>query len=205
MKKKLIICVYIILCICLLSHQSVCGKQGKTKQYTISKESGQYKLPIKIKIKVNKGYKVYYTKGKKFSKNKCIMQGKSKVINIKKNTTLTIYFTKSKTTISNKSIKKLKVTSKGCVRYKYIEKNGQSINLTDNTNSNSNTIETAKPYQSKPTPSVKPKAKATKVPTKDPTEKPAPTKKPAKTDLEKYIDNMDGKKDDNDKWTDKWY
>lgn len=91
----------------------------KTKAYIINKPGGEYTDKFVLKIKAKKGYKVYYTQTGRLSKKKCIKSGKTKSFKIKKNTTMTLYPVKNARKISKSKIKKIKVTGKKCVRYKY--------------------------------------------------------------------------------------
>lgn len=81
-------------------------KKVKTKQYTISKLAGIYSAPIKIKVKVKKGYKVYYSLNGKFKAKRVIKSGKKKTITIAKTKTLQLYAVKKTKKFTTKKLKK---------------------------------------------------------------------------------------------------
>ena len=77
----------------------------KNKKYTISKQTGTYSTPIKIKIKAKKGYKIYYSLNGKFKAKKVIKSKKKKTITISSTKTLQIYAVKSSKKVTNKKLK----------------------------------------------------------------------------------------------------
>lgn len=96
------------------------GNTKRTKYYTISKKAGTYTSPIKIKIKVKKGYKVFYQTSGTFKKSKVINSGKSKVIKIKKTTVLSLCAVKKSVKVTNKKLNKMKKNKKAYyAKYKY--------------------------------------------------------------------------------------
>lgn len=110
------------------------GNTKKMKYYTISKKAGTYTSAIKVKIKVKKGYKVFYQTSGTFKKSKVIKGGKSKIINIKKTTVLSLCTVKKSMKITNKKLNKmLKKNKKICYeKYKYIiEGSSKSATSTD--------------------------------------------------------------------------
>lgn len=110
----------------------------KNKKYTISKQTGTYSTPIKIKIKAKKGYKIYYSLNGKFKAKKVIKSKKKKTITISSTKTLQIYAVKSSKKVTNKKLKAKAV--KKCKNYTYTiqgqtnENSGDSINPSDNKN-----------------------------------------------------------------------
>lgn len=79
----------------------------RTKYYTISKKAGTYRTAIKVKVKVKKGYQVFYKTSGKFKKNKVIKSGKSKTFKIKKTTTLSLCAIKKSKKVTNRKLNKL--------------------------------------------------------------------------------------------------
>lgn len=112
-RKKYIISLLLVAALLLSSvfQTPMCaGAKGNTKEtkyYTISKKAGTYTSAIKIKIKVKKGYKVFYQTSGSFKKNKVIKGGKSKVIKIKKTTVLSLCAVKKSVKATNKKLNKI--------------------------------------------------------------------------------------------------
>lgn len=110
----------------------------KTKKYIISKQTGTYSTPIKIKIKAKKGYKIFYSLNGKFKAKKVIKSKKKKTITISSTKTLQIYAVKSSKKVTNKKLKAKAV--KKCKNYTYTiqrktnENSGDGINPSDNKN-----------------------------------------------------------------------
>lgn len=110
----------------------------KTKKYIISKQTGTYSTPIKIKIKAKKGYKIFYSLNGKFKAKKVIKSKKKKTITISSTKTLQIYVVKSSKKVTNKKLKAKAV--KKCKNYTYTiqrktnENSGDGINPSDNKN-----------------------------------------------------------------------
>lgn len=93
-----------------------------TKYYTISQKAGTYTAAIKVKVKVKKGYRVYYKTSGKFKKTKVIQSGKSKTFTIRKTTLLSLCAVKKSKKVTNRKLnqgfKKNKSAYYG--KYKYI-------------------------------------------------------------------------------------
>lgn len=87
------------------------------KGYTISKTSGTYVNRVTVKVKAKKGYTVYYTTGKKLSKNKKIKEKKTKTFTITKTTSLKIYAVKKTKKMTAKKLKAVK--AKKMKKYQY--------------------------------------------------------------------------------------
>lgn len=84
--------------------------------YTLSKQAGVYQEKVRVKLKVKKGYRVYFTNNGKFAKTKVVKSGKVKTFTIKKTTTLSLYVSKKAMTV--KQLKKKKV-KKAAEKYVY--------------------------------------------------------------------------------------
>lgn len=97
------------------------GNIKKTKYYSISKKAGTYTSAIKVKIKVKKGYKVFYRTSGTFKKSKVIKGGKSKVIKIKKTSVLSLCAVKKTVKVTNKKLNKILKKDKKAyyAKYKY--------------------------------------------------------------------------------------
>ncbi|MCD7826832.1 MAG: carbohydrate-binding domain-containing protein [Clostridiaceae bacterium] len=91
----------------------------KSPYFTVSKKSGKYSGQITIKVKAKKGYQVFYTTGKKFTKKNVISSGKIKKITISKKTTLSVYAVKNGGSVSLKTMKKYCGTSLYSAKYLY--------------------------------------------------------------------------------------
>lgn len=91
----------------------------RTKYYTISKKAGTYRTAIKVKVKVKKGYQVFYKTSGKFKKNKVIKSGKSKTFKIKKTTTLSLCAIKKSKKVTNRKLNKLSKQKKKAYTAKY--------------------------------------------------------------------------------------
>ena len=89
-----------------------------TKQYTLSYRAGKYTAPLSVTIKAKKGYKVYYTTGKKLVAKQLIASKKSKTLTFKKTTTLRLYGVAAKTKVTSKQLASAK-TFKKAKAYKY--------------------------------------------------------------------------------------
>lgn len=97
------------------------GTVKKTKYYTISKKAGTYTSAIKVKVKVKKGYRVYYKTSGKFKKTKVIKSGKSKTFKIKKTTVLSLCAVKKSKKVTNQKLNKVFKKKKTAyyAKYKY--------------------------------------------------------------------------------------
>lgn len=102
------------------------------KGYSNSKSAWTYNESLNAKLKVKKGYKLYYTTNGKFKAKKVVKSGKSKTIKISKTTTLSVYAIKNNKKIIVKKINKIaKKKGKGFAKYKYIiKKNSQEQSTT---------------------------------------------------------------------------
>ncbi|MDE7312656.1 MAG: carbohydrate-binding domain-containing protein [Eubacterium sp.] len=87
------------------------------KAYSLSKKAGTYTKSIKIKLRANSGYFVYYSKSGSLTKNKVIKSGQSKTFTISKTTTLTVYASKTA-----KTTKQLKTAQAKNAAAKYVYK-----------------------------------------------------------------------------------
>ena len=90
--KKLIVTALVLALIC---PAPTANAAKKTTGYTVSKKSGTYETSVTTKVKVKKGYKVYYTTGKKLSAKKVIKAKKSKSFTFTSSKTLRLYAVKS--------------------------------------------------------------------------------------------------------------
>ena len=89
--KKLIVTALVLALICPAPSANAAKK---TTGYTVSKKSGTYETSVTTKVKVKKGYKVYYTTGKKLSAKKVIKAKKSKSFTFTSSKTLRLYAVK---------------------------------------------------------------------------------------------------------------
>lgn len=96
----------------------------KTTGFTVSKKSGTYDSIVTTKVKVKKGYKVYYTTGKKLSAKKVIKAKKSKSFTFTSTKTLRLYAVKSSKKITAKKLSKIK--AKNMKKYTYTIKSSQA-------------------------------------------------------------------------------
>lgn len=78
------------------------GNTKKAKYYTISKRAGTYASPIKVKVRAQQGYRVFYKISGKFKKSKVIKSGKSKTFQIKKTTVLSLCAVKKSEKVTNR-------------------------------------------------------------------------------------------------------
>lgn len=102
---------------------TVKGADISKKGYTISKSTGTYNESLNVKLKVKKGYKLYYTTNGKFKAKKVIKSRKTKTVKISKTTTLSVYAIKKNKKITVKKINKIaKKKGKSFAKYKYIIK-----------------------------------------------------------------------------------
>ncbi len=110
--KKHIFSLFLAVSLCMATvfPMPVCQKVGakenakKTKYYTISKKAGTYTSAIKVKVKVKKGYRVYYKTSGKFKKSKGIKSGKSRTFRIEKTTVLSLCAVKKSEKVTNKKL-----------------------------------------------------------------------------------------------------
>ena len=96
--KKLIVAVLTLALVCPAPSVDAAKK---TTGYTVSKKSGTYDSSVTTKVKVKKGYKVYYTTGKKLSTKKVIKAKKSKSFTFTSTKTLRLYTVKSLSVIQS--------------------------------------------------------------------------------------------------------
>lgn len=82
------------------------GNTKKTKYYTISKKAGTYTSAIKVKVKAEKGYKVFYKTSGAYKKSNVIKSGKSKTFKIKKTTVLSLCAVKKSEKVTNQKLNK---------------------------------------------------------------------------------------------------
>ena len=119
--KKLIVAVLTLALVCPAPSVDAAKK---TTGYTVSKKSGTYDSSVTTKVKVKKGYKVYYTTGKKLSTKKVIKAKKSKSFTFTSTKTLRLYAVKSSKKITAKKLRKLK--TKNMKKYTYTIKSSQT-------------------------------------------------------------------------------
>ncbi len=112
--KKLIVTALVLALICPAPSANAAKK---TTGYTVSKKSGTYKTSVTTKVKVKKGYKVYYTTGKKLSAKKVIKAKKSKSFTFTSSKTLRLYAVKSSKKMAAKKLRKIK--TKNMKKYTY--------------------------------------------------------------------------------------
>lgn len=106
--KKLIVTALVLALICPAPSANAAKK---TTGYTVSKKSGTYETSVTTKVKVKKGYKVYYTTGKKLSAKKVIKAKKSKSFTFTSSKTLRLYAVKSSKKMTPKKLRKIKTTN----------------------------------------------------------------------------------------------
>lgn len=95
------------------------GNVKRTKYYTISKKAGTYRTAIKVKVKVKKGYQVFYKTSGKYKKSKRIKSGKSKTFKIKKTTVLSLCAIKKSVKVTNGKLNKMSKQKKRAYTAKY--------------------------------------------------------------------------------------
>lgn len=104
-------------------------KVKRKKGFQISRNSGNVTEGQIVKISAKRGYKVFYTTGKKLKRKQYIKSGKTKQIKITKNTTIYIYVVKNakkpKIRVINKNLQKKAI----CYMY--------TVNKSDNKNATS--------------------------------------------------------------------
>ena len=124
-QKRVIVHIIMLFCMMLFGlsffTQDVQAAKLKTKQYTLSKEPGNYDSEFVLKISAKKLYRIYYTTGKNFSKGKMIKPGKSKKIKISKDTNLKIYYAKKNVTLTKKELKSSKVNKRAQKYFYHIQ------------------------------------------------------------------------------------
>lgn len=76
-----------------------------TKSGNPAKQAGTYSSQIKIKLKAQKGYKVYYSVNGKFKKKNMVKSKKKKTITISSTKTLQVYAVKSSKKVTAKNLK----------------------------------------------------------------------------------------------------
>ena len=108
--------------------------KNSVKGYNISKKSGTYSNKVNVKLKVKKGYKVYYTTGKKLSASNIIRAGKTKKIKFTKTKTLKVYAVKASLKVSAKSLRSVKDSYMKKYTYKIVE------NTASDSSGNANTV-----------------------------------------------------------------
>lgn len=119
--KKLIVTALVIALVCPAPSADAAKK---TTGYSISKKSGTYESAVTTKVKVKKGYKVYYTTGKKLSIKKVIKAKKSKSFTFTSTKTLRLYAVKSSKKMTAKKLRKIK--TKNLKKYTYTIKTGNT-------------------------------------------------------------------------------
>ena len=112
--KKLIVTALVLALVCPAPSADAAKK---TTGFTVSKKSGTYDSIVTTKVKVKKGYKVYYTTGKKLSAKKVIKAKKSKSFTFTSTKTLRLYAVKSSKKITAKKLRKIK--TKNMKKYTY--------------------------------------------------------------------------------------
>ena len=112
--KKLIVAVLTLALVCPAPSADAAKK---TTGFTVSKKSGTYDATVTTKVKVKKGYKVYYTTGKKLSTKNVIKAKKSKSFTFTSTKTLRLYAVKSSKKITAKKLRKIK--TKNMKKYTY--------------------------------------------------------------------------------------
>ncbi len=88
------------------------------KQYTITPKTGEYESPLKVSIRANNGYKIYYTTSSKFSVRKFVKSGKIKNLSFKKDTLLRVYYVSKNVSLSAKELNS-ELINKRAQKYKY--------------------------------------------------------------------------------------
>ena len=91
LRKLAVAFMALVMVFAMASQAAVADTSGKvsTKQYTVSKSSGEVPSGTKITVKVKAGYKVYYSTTEKFtSLKKVINSGKKKTFTIKTDTSI---------------------------------------------------------------------------------------------------------------------
>lgn len=110
--------------------------------YTLSKKAGTYNTAVKVKIKVKKGYYLYYTTTGKFKAGQKILSGKSKTVSMTKTTTLSVYAIKNGTKKKAAGLNKASARKKkGFASYTYKIKKGSSV--VENTEADTETTDTS--------------------------------------------------------------
>ena len=142
--KKLIVTALVLALICPAPSANAAKK---TTGYTVSKKSGTYETSVTTKVKVKKGYKVYYTTGKKLSAKKVIKAKKSKSFTFTSSKTLRLYAVKSSKKMTAKKLRKIK--TKNMKKYTYnIKSSAAETQAPDSTTS----VESASPSTGTQTP-----------------------------------------------------
>lgn len=123
--RKTVVCVLVLALICAYTPYYPCEKEQvhaatkvKKKGYTLNKKSGTYDDKVTVKMKVKKGYKVYYSTNGTFNKKMIVKSGKTKIFRFTSTTKLFLYTTKKSKKITNKKLKK-KSTKKMADRFVY--------------------------------------------------------------------------------------
>ncbi len=105
-KKKAAVLTVLVLVAGSIPVQTTVTSEAATKAYTISKGTGIYKTAIQTRIKVKKGYKVYYTTNGTFTTKKVIKSGKTKTFTVKKSTNLEVIAVKKTAKATKKKLNK---------------------------------------------------------------------------------------------------
>ena len=163
--KKLIVAVLTLALVCPAPSADAAKK---TTGFTVSKKSGTYDSIVTTKVKVKKGYKVYYTTGKKLSTKKVIKAKKSKSFTFTSTKILRLYAVKSSKKMTAKTLRKIKTNN--MKKYTY------TIKSSSQTPDSSTVVESSSPNS---TSSPNPPAAATSTPGNTPAATSTPGNTPA--------------------------
>lgn len=108
----LLILALVLTCAPLVVGEAEAATKVKKKGYTLTKKAGTYQKKVTVKLKVKKGYKVYYSTNGKFSKKKVVKSGKTKKFTFKKTTKLSLYAVKKNKKITKAKLKKKSIRKK---------------------------------------------------------------------------------------------
>lgn len=174
--KKLIVAALVLALIC---PAPAANAAKKTAGFTVSKKSGTYSSTVTTKVKVKKGYKVYYTTGKKLSSKKVIKAKKSKSFTFTSSKTLRLYAVKSSKKITAKKLRKIK--TKNMKKYTYIITSSSQTAVESNSPDSMSASTQAPGSSSTATPSSQATASPTEAATSTPDHNPAVPSAPAAT------------------------
>ena len=111
-------------------HTAAKSTAVKKNAYTISKKPGTYENSVKLKLKVKKGYTVYYTTGSRLYISKKVKSASSKTFTFKKTSTLKIYAVKSSKKMTASKLKKIKSSAMSKYKYIIVKKNASQNSST---------------------------------------------------------------------------
>lgn len=174
--KKLIVAALVLALIC---PAPAANAAKKAAGFTVSKKSGTYSSTVTTKVKVKKGYKVYYTTGKKLSSKKVIKAKKSKSFTFTSSKTLRLYAVKSSKKITAKKLRKIK--TKNMKKYTYIITSSSQTAVESNSPDSMSASTQAPGSSSTATPSSQATASPTEAATSTPDHNPAVPSAPAAT------------------------